>query len=353
MLTALLGLAVHVGGVPASPPLPMVSPISFEDLVRFSDVIVVGTVERIETTNWKGWKLRERAQGGIGFVRQPLPDQVPFAEVAVSRVLKGDPETNRFTFLATGTWTCDTTSATVGERALFFLAKADHNELYDDELRGWLGERFPAIPTMQVLDSGRGKMPLRALPDGEYATYWAEDVILRESFPSVDGPDPRYSFKRSASLVAFANEIATCVTAQHKTWLTAVVTDVADGSYAWDLELRWDRQVHLIIHDPSGVRERRYVLESPQAVRVAVDLGQASSIVLGKGPPARGVRSLEALGAEEPISVRILALDGACKSGSSSASARLVLDVWKILRTSFDEPACADHRADDEPWLER
>jgi hypothetical protein len=277
--------------------------------------------------------------------------------VDISKVLKGDARLERLLFLAARTWTCDITSAELGERALFFLHGAERDELFDDELRQEIGTRFPGIPLMRVMWSGRGKMPLRVLPNGEYATYWASDVILSKGFPDVEGPEPEYRFIRSAPLDAFVREIALCLVAQKETWLRASVTDVLDGSSAWDLDLTWDRQARLVVHEPAGDRVERFVLDSARAVSLHYTLVSARSEdppqVNGSGHPRGGVRTLEVLDAAEPMSIRLLALDETWMRGEAGRTTWLALEAWQTLRASFDEPSCSDHRSEDGRWLRR
>src|SRR5688500_11886179 len=73
--------------------------ISFEDLASSSEQIVIGKVETVTSI-----------------------EDVRVAKVAVTRTLKGIP-VNEVYYLAEPTWTCDITSAEVGETALFFFYK--------------------------------------------------------------------------------------------------------------------------------------------------------------------------------------------------------------------------------------
>ena len=50
-----------------------------------------------------------------------------------------------------------------------------------------------------IAHSGRGRMPIRVVNGEEYATYWVE-TILPVSVSVIEGPEPKYSFIRSASL---------------------------------------------------------------------------------------------------------------------------------------------------------
>ncbi len=352
MIALSMWLALALGFAGTAPPPPArVSPIRFEDLVRFSDVIAVGRVVRIEEIHWSGWK----SSNSWGWP-ESLPPKVPLAELTVTSVLKGGPETKTLLFLAVSTWTCDITSAEVGETALFFLQEAGQDEVFDAELHRDIGRRFPGIPFMRVLWSGRGKMPLRSLPDGQYATYWAGDVILPDGFPDVEGPDPRHRFIRSAPLSAFQEKIAACLVEQREAWLTASVAEVLDDGLAWDLELTWDRHARLTVHEPAGARVESFLLDSRRAVGLSRTFecldGDDGAETLGTGKSSHGTRMLQVFDPSEPKHFHILETDEDWMRGEAAMRTYFVLEAWRELRGSFEEPACSDHRPRDRRWLD-
>lgn len=145
LLTVLAGpqLLAEVGATP------------LDDLATRSDLIVIAKVESIE-----------KARGGK-----------QYAKARVTEVWKG-AQTETAEFLASPTWTCDISEAHKGETVVLFLTKTDKSRSY------------------RIAHSGRGRMPLRTVGDKSYATFWG-DVILPKDTPTIDGPDPKWSFIRS------------------------------------------------------------------------------------------------------------------------------------------------------------
>ena len=126
-----------------------------DDLATRSELIVIAKVESIE-------KARGSKQ---------------YAKARVTEIWKG-AQTESVEFLASPTWTCDISEAHKGETVVLFLTKTGKSRSY------------------QIAHSGRGRMPLRAVGDKSYATFW-NDVILPKDTPTIDGPDPKWSFIRS------------------------------------------------------------------------------------------------------------------------------------------------------------
>ena len=154
-ITAVAGLPVNLAA--------RVGSISFEDLVKRSDYIVVGEVVAVDNV-----------------------EQIKVAKVHVTRTLKGSPTQDVY-FLASPTWTCDITSAEVGEKALFFFTKNQS------------ATNPKTQPFFQIAHSGRGKMPLRQIEGIDFVTSWS-DVRLPKEINTVAGPEPKYEFIRSAPL---------------------------------------------------------------------------------------------------------------------------------------------------------
>ncbi len=103
-----------------------VQTISFADLVRFSDTIVVAEVTGIVTI-----------------------DGMKVATTRVLHPLKGNAIEVRF--IAQPTWRCDISTAKVGERALLCLSRQ---------------EKKPDSNIFVITHSGRGRIPLRQSPSG-------------------------------------------------------------------------------------------------------------------------------------------------------------------------------------------
>jgi hypothetical protein len=171
-----------------------IGPVSFDDLVKRSEYVVVGKVQSVQNV-----------------------EQVKVAKIEVMRVLKGTP-TSELYYLAQSTWICDISGAEVGETALFFLTKyqfdpnpkprptPDANGFvtlssdFEEPLgfRNQVQALVNGTPFLQISDAGRGKMPLRKIAGIDYVTIWTDDVRLPKEIKTVAGPEPEYDFIRSA-----------------------------------------------------------------------------------------------------------------------------------------------------------
>lgn len=118
--------------------------MSLVEMIKRSEMVVLAKVEKIE----------ERKD----FRR---------ATATVSEVWKGRPIEN-VQFSALSTWTCDITSANVGETVVLFLAKGKSGDL-------------------EIMVSGRGRMPIKAIGSEQYAEFW-KDIVMPEGTPSVALP---------------------------------------------------------------------------------------------------------------------------------------------------------------------
>ncbi len=130
-----------------------VIPVDLKALIARSDLIVVATVTKVEA-------------GPVDL--KPEEDWLPPVEVATARVVETWKGTacREIRYVASPTWTCDTTSAEEGERVVLFLKKRE-------------GSTFLA-----VLHSGRGRMPLRDVGKTPYVTL-PDDVIFPEGTPTI------------------------------------------------------------------------------------------------------------------------------------------------------------------------
>lgn len=153
-------------------PLPAVKvrETSLTELCDMSVTIVVGKVERIVETPMPGGGQESPSIFG------QLGPTVPIAELVVERTLRGAVDLQRVRFLAAATWTCDTSSATVGERMLVFLTPW---ERFDESIRDKGVETRPAAaPIRQVAWSGRGKLTIVRDANGTECFQVMPDVLM-------------------------------------------------------------------------------------------------------------------------------------------------------------------------------
>ena len=109
-----------------------------------------------------------------------------WATAHVREVWKGSP-TEEIRFLASATWTCDTSGAVKGERVVLFLREAANRQWSKRATRFFRMSRLKAGSSLLIAHSGRGRMPIRVVNGEEYATYWS-DAILPASVSVVEAP---------------------------------------------------------------------------------------------------------------------------------------------------------------------
>ena len=158
-----------------------VAPTDFSTLVRKADVVVLGKVVRVETING-----------------------VKIARVKVLETYKGR-KLDVLSFVAQPNWTCDISDAVKGETALLLLhlytnlRKTSEPALFSPRSSPAELEAGGAVkPIFLLMDSGRGRMPLRTITGQQYVTLWVDDVRLPASIRTVAGPQPKSSYIRSA-----------------------------------------------------------------------------------------------------------------------------------------------------------
>ena len=145
---------------------------TLEKLFTASDRVVIGEVLEIERVAGFKW-----------------------AKTEVRRDIKGGGS-SEILFLAEPTWTCDTSSAQVGEQVLLFLVEAAN----PDTSWHFKSPNRAKLPRNSYLIawSGRGHMPLRLVNGEQFATIW-DDVVVPDEVAATAGP-AEYSFIRSYRL---------------------------------------------------------------------------------------------------------------------------------------------------------
>ncbi|MBI3923230.1 MAG: hypothetical protein HY318_17550 [Armatimonadetes bacterium] len=92
-----------------------------------------------------------------------------YAFARVKQVWKGKPGAN-VKFLASPTWTCDTSTAVKGETIVLFLT------------------RVMRLGPFHIAHSGRGRLPIQKVHGRSYAEVWTYGVLLPEDAQTVDIP---------------------------------------------------------------------------------------------------------------------------------------------------------------------
>lgn len=147
-----------------------VARIDFRELVSMSDVIVVAKVESVS---------RSLSGNRNAFAR-------------VKQVWKGKPGAN-VKFLASPTWTCDTSTAIKGETIVLFLT------------------RVMRLGPFHIAHSGRGRMPVRVVRGRAYATIQSDGVLLPKDIPTAEGAQGELTFMRSVEMTKLEDLVVSTI----------------------------------------------------------------------------------------------------------------------------------------------
>ncbi|MCC6409869.1 MAG: hypothetical protein IT453_22135 [Planctomycetes bacterium] len=320
--------------------VPEVAPVTLEQLVATSDAIVIGEVGSVADV--KPWLARWTAPDRLDVGAWPI------AEILVTRTLKGDPSVAKRHCVAFPTWTCDTSSAKVGERALFFLTDVDPKSAEGEALSASVEDVFGSNDVAWIAHSGRGKLLLSEVDGRTYAECWVEDVVVPKELPRIPGGG--YAFIARLELAPFVARIEA---------LRAVCVEIevlrAPGIEPWSLAVRADRTATWV-SGGARPRWRELRLDATTQVDALRVLRRESSLSTGfvfGGPDAKsGERRVRVFGESEPFELVLRDLDKASSvSREHAGELRTLLEVWSALRSALDDPTCADHRARDAQVL--
>jgi len=154
--TRKLALALAGAMLAGAPALAKLAPITLGELVERAQFIGVVRVERVSA--------------GIPLLKKPR------ATATVLESWKGEPQES-VRFVASPSWTCDSSDAHEGEIAVVFV-RDGHLEY-----------------------AGRGRMPVFERDGESFAAFWPE-VRMPPDLPTEAGPDPEALFVRGAPLEA-------------------------------------------------------------------------------------------------------------------------------------------------------
>jgi hypothetical protein len=150
---AILLVALIVGVCPPPDVSAAVGEIGVKELATASDLIVLAKVSKVED--------------GPKQLRGVRPDMPPL-KVEVAQVIeswKGNP-VREVRYVASPTWTCDTSTSVEGERVVLFLRSGK------------------GLTLTSIAHSGRGRMPVREAMTKTYATL-PDRVIVPKETPTI------------------------------------------------------------------------------------------------------------------------------------------------------------------------
>ena len=128
-------------------PSPKKGYYALADMVDHADFICIGRVDEIVMVS-----PVQPLECGFSQPRGELP----IARVTVERVLEGDATADVVYHEAWGTWTCDTTSAHVGEHALFLLSRTGCVAAAPDDVRNAVHAVIGSTNLFRNVGSGDG-----------------------------------------------------------------------------------------------------------------------------------------------------------------------------------------------------
>lgn len=153
------------------------------ELIRRSDSVVVAQVRQIVTI-----------------------DGLRIAQAVPQEVLKGTATGATLYFVADRTWTCDTSTAQVGEAALLFLNRAESEQI-ERRLLGQPSAHVTLKPLFRIAHSGRGRMPLCRVKGQPYVVV-PSGVELPAAIKTIERAGLRL-FNRAVRLADLGKLIAT------------------------------------------------------------------------------------------------------------------------------------------------
>ncbi|MCE9596197.1 MAG: hypothetical protein K8S98_18560 [Planctomycetes bacterium] len=323
--------------VGSSSSIVKLAPVTLEQLVVMSDAIVIGEVERI---------VDVKPRFGSWFAPDALDrPNWPIAELRVLKTFKGDPAVSKRHFAAFGTWTCDTSDAKVGERALYFLTDMDPASDLGEALVPEFEGAFGAPDAAWIAHSGRGAMAISVVDGREHVTCWTEDVVVPAELPRVASTSGHDFIKclELAPLVASIDAVrAVCVELEARR---------APGIEPWTLAVHADRTATLVAQGAKRPWRELKLDGTAQiaALRALRDANALTNSMTFGGPAAtRGERVVRVLGEPGALEIVLRDLDPtALKSHEHALELRTLLEEWSALRGGFEDRRCADHREAD------
>lgn len=165
----------------------------FGEIVRSSDVIVVARVTHVDELERPALRFDGEPEEKEAWHDHDqwwrLAPKVRVATADVVRVLEGSEQRKRVHFLAMRTWTCDASTAEVGENVLLFLTATDWIEGEPLAMRRALSAWSSAEPIYSISHSGHGRMPIALGEErSTVAGVWSAESIAEElpAAPPID-----------------------------------------------------------------------------------------------------------------------------------------------------------------------
>lgn len=169
-----------------------VAPAPFKEVIKDSDIIVLGKVTKV-----------------MECYQNTFFDNLKLAEFEVTQIIKGKPELRLLHFWASPTWACDISSAQDGQILLLMLDQSEEmlsvtsnfsseNQILVNHLREYLQGR----PTFSIAYNGGGRMIIeKNLIERNNHTIYPQYLKVMERRPTRYSYDVFYNFDQVMSYV--------------------------------------------------------------------------------------------------------------------------------------------------------
>lgn len=340
----MLAIALALLTVAADPLPAEKSMLRLSDAVDGSTLICIGTVERVDTlVPPEGWQEPEAS----GFRFRQAPAELTLGRVLVERVLKGDPATKVAYHEVWRSWTCDTTSAHVGERCLFFLgpgAVSDATPI----AREALAARVGGAPILCNVGSGDGIVPITVPESG--APFVRFHGAPEEY--GVEGHEKRGGLVRLSKVLEHVEQLARFAP---ELVVVRATSRRADDRTGFDYRILADGSTCFATGSMSPLRTSKLSERDWSALKSALSIAIGPApIELGEARSYNPYRSLHV--ALPGVRLSFTDDDSVIVSGMEDAEFaryRATIDAWKLVHTAMDCADCVDHSARDAELRKR
>jgi len=297
----------------------MVRRVSFEQLVRHSDAIVVARVLEVREFTLTP---PEAPAPGVLFGRIRIGVAQP------EQWLKGTPTAAPLVFVNQSTWTCDVTGLELGQRALIFFERASSEDELVPRICDYR-ERFGEEPLHYVAHSGRGQMPLGVVDGREFARVFG-DIRFPPDLPAQMDSSESSTYSGPLDFGWLRHAVERCVLQQRETWWTARADFGGDGA-PWDLLVRGNRTARLVVRSIHGERVYEWTVDSAATRQIEDRLDalapRGGRLTFGAPVDGRWAREWSVRDLDQPLELRV--------GGSSEVPEHIRL-LWSELRATFD-----------------
>mgnify|MGYP001462184376 CR=1 FL=1 len=304
----------------------------FAEGVRSADTIVSGEVVRVVTLPLDAQALAELERIGDGTWTH---GGVKVAEIAVTRVFKGDPKLTKLVYFAERIGVCDESEGKAGDRGYFFLERGEWRETLRARLAG---ECRSELGVAEILDLGVGGAArvLEVVHDGK--TLCDPGGLMQ---PPLGAKATKVGRDELFEPADIERAIVETVDKQRKPLLELALSWSEAGETPWRLKLNREGRVRIdgLAKAAGGAFECKLAfLRDLERVLPVGELPENGSSIAVKGTARCAFElTLHASGGPRTYTIQV---DPAAPAATESARLER---IWLALRRSFDfEPLPAE-----------